>query len=188
MSLKITFELAESDLKHFKQAMQKAKSVAKAASEEEIISAARSLLEEVRSADNIPEFVTDRLERLESLIGMVTDSEWKLPAEDRKRVISALAYFGDPEDLIPDNIPGLGFLDDAIMIELVVRELRHEIDAYDDFCRFREREEERRKSAGQDDDVTREEWLAERRKALHSRMRRRRGRDRKRGVKMIRLF
>ena len=29
-------------------------------------------------------------------------------------ILGALVYFCDPEDLIPDNIPGLGYLDDAI--------------------------------------------------------------------------
>ena len=54
-------------------------------------------------------------------------------------MLNALAYFAEPDDLIPDQIPGLGFLDDAIMVELVVRELRHEIEAYEDFRVFRDR-------------------------------------------------
>jgi len=91
-----------------------------------------------------------------------------------------LAYFTEPEDLIPDHIPGLGFLDDAIMVELVVRELRHEIEAYQDFCEFRVREEMRR-GRKNEDPVTREEWLRSRRRELHSRMRRRRRSERKRG-------
>ena len=178
--MKITFELSESDLKHFKQVMKKAKSAAKHANDKEIIDSAKALLEEVRAIKGAPEFITDRLESLDALIGMVSDSEWKLPAPDRARVISALAYFADPEDMIPDDIPGLGFLDDAIMIELVCRELRHEIEAFQDFCRYRELEEERRAREGKDTDVTREEWLVDKRKALHSRMRRRRTRDRSR--------
>jgi uncharacterized membrane protein YkvA (DUF1232 family) len=63
--------------------------------------------------------------------------KWKLPEPDRARVVNSLAYFCEPDDLIPDDVPGLGFLDDAIMVELVVRELRHEIDAYQDFCSYR---------------------------------------------------
>ena len=51
-------------------------------------------------------------------------------------MLNVLAYFVDPDDLIPDRIPGLGYLDDAIMVELVLQELHHELDAYDKFCEF----------------------------------------------------
>ena len=137
----------------------------------------------------MPEFVGDRLSRIQIMIDMVQDKEWRLPDEETTRVVNALAYFGEPEDLIPDHIPGLGFLDDAIMVELVVRELRHEIDAYADFCRFRSVEEKRRGGRGAEDEVTREEWLAVRRKELQSRMRNRRLRERtRRGTKSSRSF
>ena len=56
---------------------------------------------------------------------------------ERSPVLAALAYVCDPEDIIPDDIPGIGLLDDAVMIELVFRELRHEIEAYEDFRRYR---------------------------------------------------
>jgi uncharacterized membrane protein YkvA (DUF1232 family) len=93
-------------------------------------------------------------------------------------LLNALAYFAEPEDLIPDHIPGLGFLDDAIMVELVVRELRHEIEAYEDFCAFRTREEKRLGGKQKGSGITRKEWLETRRNELISRMRRRRRRDR----------
>ena len=96
-----------------------------------------------------------------------------------------LAYFTEPEDLIPDHIPGLGFLDDAIMIELVVRELRHEIEAYEDFCRYREKirsEQGRRKG------VSRADWLEDRRRDLQTRMRRRRKKSDESGDRSLRLF
>ena len=123
-------------------------------------------------------FRSDRLGKLKVMTSMLTDSEWQLPEEETNRVLSALAYFSEPDDLIPDHIPGLGFLDDAIMVELVVRELKHEIQAYEDFCEFRSREEAKRKA--DDDEVTREQWLAGRRAELHSRMRRRRRGSRRR--------
>ena len=71
-----------------------------------------------------------------------------------------------------------GFLDDAIMIELVVRELRHEIEAYQDFCDYRAR----LKSRGEKAAASREGWLDARRKELQARMRRRR----KRGLRLLR--
>ena len=91
-------------------------------------------------------------------------------------LIDALAYFAEPEDLIPDRIPGLGYLDDAILVELVAQELRHDLEAYKDFCRFRISEEQRR---GTDEHPpTREEWLKAKRQRLHARIRRRRDRRR----------
>ena len=92
----------------------------------------------------IPDFILDRLLRLDDMIAMVRDTAWALPEQDRERVLSALVYFCDPQDVIPDSVPVLGFLDDAVMIELCVRDLKHEIDAYDDFCDFRQHQAERR--------------------------------------------
>jgi uncharacterized membrane protein YkvA (DUF1232 family) len=178
MSLRIAFDLSDSDLEHFRLIMREARKAASEKSEAEIIAAAESLLDEVKAAENVPEFISDRLSKLKVMTDMLSDAEWKLPEEETTRVLNALVYFGEPEDLIPDHIPGLGFLDDAIMVELVVRELKHEIEAYQDFCEFRSRIEITGKAG---DEVTREEWLASRRKELHSRMRRRRKKRRGRG-------
>ncbi|HUO82217.1 MAG TPA: YkvA family protein [Gammaproteobacteria bacterium] len=180
MPLRVTFDLGDEDLKHFQLIMREARNAVKDLDEDTIVAAANVLLSEIRSVD-VPQFILERLAKLETMIGMVTDEEWKLPPNEKTRVLNALAYFGEPEDLIPDHIPGLGFLDDAIMIELVVRELKHEIDAYVDFCTFRSVEEQRRRQHGMEVTVTREEWLRQRRHELHSRMRRRRRRERSRG-------
>jgi len=174
MSLKVTFELVDADLKHFRRIMREAREVAQRLSAEEIITATESLLSEVRSAQ-IPEFILDRLERVRTLINMIRDDEWNLPEPERGRVLNALAYFCEPEDIIPDQVPGLGFLDDAIMVELLVRELRHEIEAYQDFVKARAT-----RDTGAEDDRSRAEWLEARRQALQSRMRNRRRRERER--------
>ena len=179
MSLRITFELGDSDLKHFRTIMREVRASAKNLSAEEIIGSANELLDEVRGAQ-APDFITERLMKLEIMLQMIQDEEWKLPPKEVTRILNALAYFSEPEDLIPDHIPGLGFLDDAIMVELVVRELKHEIQAYEDFCSYRETEEARRRKLGKADHVSREEWLQQRRISLQQRMRRRRRRDRSR--------
>jgi uncharacterized membrane protein YkvA (DUF1232 family) len=83
------------------------------------------------------------------------------------RVLDALAYFVDPEDMIPDRLPGIGYIDDAIMVELISEELKHEIKAYEDFCEFRGKT-----PAAQD-----QAKLESRRKALQARMRRRHRKD-----------
>jgi len=69
----------------------------------------------------------------------------------------------------------LGYLDDAVMIEMCVRDLQHELDAYDDFCDFRQRQAER---LGLDPaKVGRADWLGGRREELVDRMHQRRERD-----------
>ena len=178
MPLRITFELSDSDLDHFREVMKTAVSAATETDPRKITDAARVLLDEVKDS-GAPEFIVERLSSLDCLINMVHDEGWELPEEDKAHVISALAYFSDPDDLIPDEIPGLGFLDDAIMIELVVRELQNEIDAYYDFCLYRTAEGTRQGRTA--DDLERGDWLEQRRKQLQARMRKRRsGRARRR--------
>ena len=100
-----------------------------------VLKAAADLMAQVAAAE-APEYVQDRIGRLALLVQMLEDQRWRLTGPDRARVLNVLAYFVDPDDLIPDRIPGLGYLDDAIMVELVLQELRHEIDAYQKFCEF----------------------------------------------------
>jgi uncharacterized membrane protein YkvA (DUF1232 family) len=173
MSLRISFDLDDNDLKHFRLIMRDARSTVTRKTPEDIVAASEELLRTIGN-DCTPGFILARLEKLKMMIRMISDVDWRLPHKDTVRVLSALAYFAEPDDLIPDQIPGLGFLDDAIMIELVVRELRHEIDAYDDFCEFRERE---LSQSGDSSAIKRQDKLNTRRTDLQSRMRRRRQRS-----------
>lgn len=173
--MKISFELSELDLQHFREVMARAREANSQLSTKQIVNNASKLLEQINASD-ASNFIRNRTNVLETLIGMVVDKGWGMAEEDLKRVVEALSYFSESEDLIPDDIPGLGFLDDAIMIELVARELQHEIQAYRDFVVYRAAESSRKgEEAG---GLERADWLEERRQQLHSRMRRRRRRGR----------
>ncbi len=172
MTLRVSFDLSDDDLKHFRLIMSEARKAVANLAPEDIVAAAEELLQTMVT-QRTPGFILERIEKLHLMIEMLTDLDWRLPHREAKRVINALAYFTEPEDLIPDHIPGLGFLDDAIMIELVMRELKHEIEAYRDFCDFRSK----RTTAGRRVARTsRDDWLGARRDELQSRMRRRRER------------
>ena len=165
--MKVTFELSKSDLRFFRDRLKQVRGKGDPQNESVIIDGATDLAKEARLSKP-PEFVLERIVTLEKLIAMLNDAEWRLEGTDRKRILDALAYFVDPDDLIPDRIPGVGYLDDAIMVELVARELAHEIAAYDDFCVFREGRPHKEDPAR----------LESRRTALQARMRRRRRRER----------
>jgi uncharacterized membrane protein YkvA (DUF1232 family) len=175
--MRVTFDLSDSDLKYFRRVMREVREKSKQLSEADIVAASKELLEQMANT-SVPEFVRDRVGKLDRLIEMLEDGEWALSGKDRERVVRGLAYFAEPEDMIPDKVPVLGFLDDAIMVELVVSELEHEIEAYGDFCNFRVRRESH--FGENEDPATREEWLVSRRRQLQQRMRRRRGRRRHR--------
>jgi uncharacterized membrane protein YkvA (DUF1232 family) len=174
MPLAISFELSDRDLEHFNAAIKAAAFTAGSKSEEEVIGAAGKLLEEAGSLQ-LPDFIMQRLDKLDALIAMVRDEGWALPDDDRARVLSALMYFADPADIIPDSVPVLGYFDDAIAIELCVRELKHELDAYEEFCEYRQTEAAAR--GVEPSVVGRADWLGDRRRELQDRMHRRRERD-----------
>ena len=173
MPLEITFELGDADLKYFSEVMSRARERSSNLGREEVIRNARNLLVQVRSSGAC-EFIRERMNQLETLIGMVVDKGWGLEEADAQQVLQALSYFAEEDDLIPDDVPGLGFLDDAIMVELVTMELQHDIEAYRDFVVFRAAEANR---LGEDAmKIERSDWLEERRRQLHARMQRRRHR------------
>ncbi len=173
--MKISFNLTDADLKYFRRVMKEVREKSRNKHEDEIVAAVRGLLQQI-DGTSVPDFVAERIAKLEQLTDMLEDDEWALSGRDRERVVRSMAYFAEPEDIIPDRVPVLGLLDDAIMVELVVGDLIFEIEAYEDFCRFRETREER---FGSDEDhATRGEWVIARRKQLHARIRRRRSRRR----------
>ena len=174
MSISLNFELNDRDLEHFQKAMAAAKESAKGRTAQDIIECSGKLLADSAKV-HIPDFIKQRLLRLDDMIAMVRDEGWHLGEEDRSRVLSALVYFCDPKDIIPDNVEVLGFLDDAVMIELCVIELKHELEAYDDFCDYRAHEAARR--GLQPDKLGRADWLESRRDELVDRMHTRRERD-----------
>lgn len=176
MSLDINITFSDADLQLFIDARNRRSEDAKKQAETldgtSIVATTRKLLEETRSKQ-LPEFVASRLKHLETMIAMVEDVGFGLPEENRANVLAALAYFSSAEDLVPDDIPVLGFVDDAIVIELCVRELQPEIEAYNDFHRWRDNEATRRGDNKAGLTLNRVEWAEARRLETIERMHRR---------------
>jgi hypothetical protein len=165
--LKVSFNLDDADLEHLAAIAQQTQARARAESADAIISGAREVLETANRAQ-LAGFVKERYSRLETMLRMVTDPQWQLGAEDLQRTLNALACFATST-----TPSGGGLLDHAIMIELVSRDLHHDLEAYRDFCRFRAAQDRKRAAPAGD----RERWLQERCAALQARMHQRRKKD-----------
>jgi uncharacterized membrane protein YkvA (DUF1232 family) len=167
MTLKIVLELTEDDLTYYRKVMDAVwKRNAKRA-EKELVDGARRLLRQATKA-KAPEYVQSRFADLGNLLAMLDDAEWKLEDEDRQRIVAAVGYFAVPKDMIPDKIPGLGFLDDALMAEIVIRELKPELEGYREFCNYRDNEAKLRGNK-----VSLRDWLAAKRRQIFMRIKRR---------------
>lgn len=134
--MRITLELESADLERFQSAFDRSRRLAADADELDIVDAAKHALDTI-CFDTLPAYVRKRLVHVQRLIMMLEDDDWSLPMPDRNEALAALAYFGDPDDLIPDHIEVIGMVDDAIMLELIARRMRHVLQAYRRFCAFR---------------------------------------------------
>lgn len=174
--MKLAFELSERDIRYFREALRQSREAVRDAEEPDIIDAVRQALDQIRNNRPLPDFVALRIPAVETMVDMLTDTEWHLPKGYRERLLAMFVYFSDPEDLLPDDLPVIGYLDDIIIIELIMRELQHVREAYDDFCRFRH--EYDAEHGDGIDRALRRDRLDRRRQQLHQRMRRRSAKER----------
>jgi uncharacterized membrane protein YkvA (DUF1232 family) len=167
MSLKIVLEIGEEDLAYYRRVMDAVWKRNHKRPQKELVDGARRLLKKAAKV-GAPDYVQSRLADLDTLCAMLDDPEWPLEAEDRNRIVAGLGYFAVANDMIPDKIPGLGLLDDALMADLVARDLKPELDGYRDFCEYRDNE-----AALRGNTVSREDWLAAKRRQIWLRIKRR---------------
>jgi uncharacterized membrane protein YkvA (DUF1232 family) len=58
-----------------------------------------------------------------------------IPMGSLLAIVGGLIYFLSPFDLIPDNIPGVGMLDDGVVIAGVLKLVHDDVDEYEDWQR-----------------------------------------------------
>ncbi len=112
-------------------------------------------------------FVVEHMETLEKMIDMLSNKQWKTSEPDRQFILSALQYFTQEDDLIPDDIPKIGLLDDCIMIDIVEKEIKQKLLAYKEY-------DFAAKIYGKNQNYSTKDWKETQRKELFSRIRHRR--------------
>jgi len=79
----------------------------------------------------------ERLVRAATLQHMLADADWIAEPGLAERARLLVDYLQRVDDLIPDDQPLFGQLDDALLVELSWRSFQAEAADYRDFCRFR---------------------------------------------------
>ena len=98
----------------------------------------RGLLEKEAKVEKRVSALSASLPRLASNVhlgfGLVKDyvqgNYRKIPWWSVASVAAALGYFLTPTDLLPDFLPGIGYLDDATVLALVLSSIRQDLKKY----------------------------------------------------------
>jgi uncharacterized membrane protein YkvA (DUF1232 family) len=71
------------------------------------------------------------LQAMLRLVRAYSRGEYRAVSQDGLlSIIAALSYLVDPYDLIPDEVPFLGFIDDATVVAFAVRASREDLDDF----------------------------------------------------------
>lgn len=129
-------ELTPAGLDRFNQALRALSPEAPNMTMDQIASAAQRAL--ARHEDGTtPPFVTSRMEALERLEALAQDTGWDAGPDLQSKVDVLRVYREELGDLIPDALPVVGLLDDAVLVDVALQLLRGELADYEDYCRFR---------------------------------------------------
>lgn len=130
------YELEPARLDRFNDALRALSPEAPRLTMDQIASAAERALARHRDGSP-PPFVQSRMAALERLGAMADDTAWGASDALRHQVEVLHGYREDTRDLIPDEAPVVGLLDDAVLVDVALQLLRGELADYEDFCRFR---------------------------------------------------
>lgn len=142
---------------------------------DQVATAARSLIDtDAEAAEPVPACIAQRLRQADLLEPLLADRMWT-PANGADAPLRAvLDYMRESNDLIPDWLPRIGRLDDAIVIDAAWTLVSAEVHDYRDFCRLRGIEAMLRDRDPAGFRFTRDDWEVSRRAEAELRQHQRR--------------
>ncbi|MEZ0471956.1 hypothetical protein [Luteimonas salinilitoris] len=124
---------------------------------DQLASAARRLTPQ-RNPELAPDWIVKRMRRATAINLMLADPGWQ-PADDAVAPARLVVeYLRGDRDLIPDDLPRLGRLDDALVVEAAWPQLAGEVRDYLDYCRVRRIEAELRGCGESEFTFSRQDW------------------------------
>lgn len=131
----------------------------------QILAAARRLSRVVGEGHE-SRFIRARMRRAGEIRALLGDRGWECDEALRARMNEVVAYMDGGPGLVPDDVPVIGGLDDALLLDLAMECLRGELDEYADFCRYRVGEAAREGVAVDAVHIDRARWADEREEEL----------------------
>ncbi len=81
----------------------------------------------------VPEVLSRTWTDIRDLYGMLRDAvtgRYSVPFRSLAAIAVTMLYLANPFDLIPDFIPGIGYIDDVFMVSLCVKFIGTDLDKY----------------------------------------------------------
>lgn len=133
---------------------------------EQIAGAARRVLRASMKGQESA-FIKVRMRRAGEIRAALADGQWDIPENLLGSMREIIAYIDDDKQaLIPNNVPIVGLLDDAILIDAAMDALRGELDDFADFCRYRIGEAASLGVAPSETRIERQRWHDDRQQEL----------------------
>ncbi len=145
---------------------------------DQVSGVARRVLRTAATGGQSP-FIASRMRRAAEMRALSAEAAWTSAEVTARRIHDLIAYLDDPNDLIRDDIPVIGRLDDALLVDIAMDTLREEVEDYAEFRRYRFAEASRRGVGIEALDLDRPRWQVEREDELRleRQLRRVRGSD-----------
>lgn len=171
-------DITEGQLLRFNELARSLNEGMPALTADQMAGVARRVLRTAATGGQSP-FIASRMRRAAEMRALTAESGWTSPQETARRIRDLIAYLDDPNDLIRDDIPVIGRLDDALLVDIAMDTLRDEVEDYAEFRRYRFSEAARRGIPMEELDLDRPRWQVEREDELRleHQLRRVRGSD-----------
>lgn len=160
-----TLHFSEDDLRAFNECAARIAPGTPALGAEQMAGAARRLARAV-GAGNESRFIQIRLRRAGEIRAILKDPAWKVEPALVGAMQDLIGYLDGPTALVPMDVPAVGGLDRALLVDIAMESLRAELDEYADYCRYRAAEAERLSVPVQAVAIDRESWARQRSEEL----------------------
>lgn len=131
------YEVDSARLPLFNDAMRRMDPDAPPLGTDQFVTAARRVLERYPTGVT-PAFVESRMRAWDHLQQLSEDPDWRADPDVLLRTEALREYIDNPNDVLPDHLPSIGLLDDALLVDVALQNLRGEIADYESFCHFRQ--------------------------------------------------